>query len=40
VLELTVPKREVAKPRKIELAVNGTEPKTIEAGAGTGQQTS
>ena len=46
VLELTVPKREEAKRRKIELTVSSSEPKAIEAGtpgtqpAGTEQPTS
>ena len=35
VLELTVPKAETAKPRRIELQVGNNEPKMIEAGAGT-----
>ena len=37
VLELTVPKRESAKPRKIELSLTDSQPRTIEAGAGTEQ---
>jgi HSP20 family protein len=32
-LELTVPKRESAKPRRIELQASGTEPRTIDSGA-------
>lgn len=32
VLELTVPKKEGAKPRRIELQTGGSEPKAIEAG--------
>jgi len=35
ILELTVPKRETAKPRKIQLNVGNSEPQAIEAGPET-----
>jgi HSP20 family protein len=39
VLELAVPKTQLAKPRKIELKFDASEPKMIEAGAGTSHST-
>jgi HSP20 family protein len=35
VLDVTVPKTEQAKPKKIEIAVGGKKPETIEASSGT-----
>ena len=35
ILELTIPKREESKPKKIELKINGEAPRAIETGTGT-----